>query len=155
MPTVSIILPTYNRTRWLKPAIDSVFAQTFGDWELVIGDDGSTEETRASLRGLESRKTKILWLSHSGNPSRVLPPGVRARLERGSWTPPPIFGYLAERGEVAWEEMERTFNLGVGFLFVWSSEVEVAAVDLLRGQGEAPWRIGTIEAGGERAVDWR
>ena len=91
----------------------------------------------------------------SGNLSRVLPPGVRARLERASWAPPPLFRYLAERGAVPWEEMERTFNLGVGFLFVWSPEAEVRAVGLLRAQGEAPWRIGTIEAGGERDVVWR
>jgi glycosyltransferase involved in cell wall biosynthesis len=71
MPTVSIILPTYNRTRWLKLAVDSVFAQTFTDWELIVADDGSSEETQAYVRGLESRKIKVLWLPHSGNPSRT------------------------------------------------------------------------------------
>jgi glycosyltransferase involved in cell wall biosynthesis len=71
MPTVSIILPTYNRTRLLRHAIDSVFAQTFTDWDLIIADDGSNEETRAYLRALESVRVRILWLEHSGNPSRV------------------------------------------------------------------------------------
>jgi GT2 family glycosyltransferase len=71
MSTVSIILPTYNRTRWLKPAIASVFAQTFTDWDLIVADDGSGEETRSYLRGLESPKVKVLWLTHSGNPSRA------------------------------------------------------------------------------------
>lgn len=71
MPTVSIILPTYNRTRWLELAVESVFAQTFTDWELVVADDGSSEETRAYLRGLEPRKVRVQWLPHCGNPSRI------------------------------------------------------------------------------------
>jgi glycosyltransferase involved in cell wall biosynthesis len=71
-PVVSIILPTFNRLKYLRPAIDSVFAQTLEDWELLIADDGSDEETRAYLRGLDSlHRVKLIWLSHSGNPSAV------------------------------------------------------------------------------------
>ena len=40
-PAVSIILPTFNRLKYLRLAVDSVFAQTFADWELLIADDGS------------------------------------------------------------------------------------------------------------------
>src|SRR6185503_18864604 len=71
IPTVSIILPTFNRTRWLEPAIDSVLGQTFADWELIIADDGSSEETQNYLRGIETQRIRILWLSHGGNPSRA------------------------------------------------------------------------------------
>lgn len=46
MPKVSIILPTYNRAYILNQAIDSVLAQSFTDWELIIVDDGSTDDTR-------------------------------------------------------------------------------------------------------------
>ena len=71
-PAVSIILPTFNRLKYLRLAIDSVFAQTLADWELLIADDGSDEETRAYLRGLENLpRVKVIWLSHSGNPSAV------------------------------------------------------------------------------------
>jgi len=71
-PAVSIILPTYNRRRWLELAVASVFAQTFTDWELIVADDGSDDETRAYLLGLESaRNVRIRRLAHSGNPSRV------------------------------------------------------------------------------------
>lgn len=46
MPYFSIILPTYNRAHFLPKAIESVLAQTFEDWELVIVDDGSTDNTK-------------------------------------------------------------------------------------------------------------
>jgi glycosyltransferase involved in cell wall biosynthesis len=46
MPFFSIILPTYNRAQFLPKAIDSVIAQTFVDWELIIVDDGSTDNTK-------------------------------------------------------------------------------------------------------------
>jgi glycosyltransferase involved in cell wall biosynthesis len=70
-PTVSVILPTYDRLPYLRLAVDSVFAQTFTDWELIVADDGSSEETTAYLRGLESPTVRVLFLARSGNPSRV------------------------------------------------------------------------------------
>jgi glycosyltransferase involved in cell wall biosynthesis len=70
--SVSIILPTFNRLDFLRPAIDSVFAQTFEDWELIIADDGSGEDTRNYLRTLDAPpRVKVIWLRHSGRPSVV------------------------------------------------------------------------------------
>ena len=48
-PTVSVIIPTYNRGWCLQEAIDSVLAQEFEDYELIVVDDGSTDETRTIL----------------------------------------------------------------------------------------------------------
>ncbi len=48
-PQVSVIIPTYNRASVIQRAIHSVFNQNFGDWELVIVDDGSTDNTRELL----------------------------------------------------------------------------------------------------------
>ncbi len=46
MPIVSIILPTYNREKFLPEAFAAIASQTFTDWELIIVDDGSTDGTR-------------------------------------------------------------------------------------------------------------
>lgn len=68
-PTVSIILPTYNRLAYLREAAASVFVQTYDDWEMIIADDGSSEETRAYLRAIADSRVTVLWLSHTGIPS--------------------------------------------------------------------------------------
>lgn len=49
MPKVSIVVPTYNRARYVTEAVDSVLSQTFLDYELIIIDDGSTDDTKDVL----------------------------------------------------------------------------------------------------------
>jgi len=70
--TVSVVLPTFNRLRYLRPAVESVYAQTFTDWELIIADDGSDPETRQYLQSLANHsRVTVVWLPHSGRPSIV------------------------------------------------------------------------------------
>jgi len=58
--------------RFLRPAIESVYGQTLTDWELIIADDGSAQETRTYLRSLtRDQRVSVLWLPHTGRPSMV------------------------------------------------------------------------------------
>jgi glycosyltransferase involved in cell wall biosynthesis len=71
-PEVSIVLPTFNRLPYLRPAVESVFAQTFRNWELIIADDGSDEETVAYVAGLANPpQVRVIGLPHTGNPGAV------------------------------------------------------------------------------------
>jgi phosphoribosylformylglycinamidine cyclo-ligase len=80
----------------------------------------------------------------AANLARVLPDGLEARIDRSSWTPAPIFALIAERGAVAPEEMERTFNLGIGMVAVVAACAAQAAVDELVARGVEAWVCGEI-----------
>jgi phosphoribosylformylglycinamidine cyclo-ligase len=81
------------------------------------------------------------------NIPRVLPEGLEARLTRASWPRDPLFTWLQQAGDIADEEMHRTFNCGIGMIAIVSPEHEQAALALLREHGETATRIGTIAAG--------
>jgi glycosyltransferase involved in cell wall biosynthesis len=69
-PHVSVLLPTFNRLEYMPKAIDSVFAQTFTDWELIIADDGSSGEALAYLRRIaETPRVRLIRFRHTGNPA--------------------------------------------------------------------------------------
>lgn len=76
-PVVSVILPAFNRLKHLCAAVESVLAQTFDDWELVIVDDGSDEPTRHFLGTLNDARVRTSLLRHTGIPSVVRNAGLR------------------------------------------------------------------------------
>lgn len=59
-PTVSVIVPTYNRADLLQRALDSVFAQTYRNFELIVIDDASTDNTDALLHGYPDPRLRVL-----------------------------------------------------------------------------------------------
>ena len=61
-PRVSIIIPTYNRVKMLEKSIESVFAQSYKDWELIIIDDASTDETEERMKQLSSREKSVRYM---------------------------------------------------------------------------------------------
>ena len=58
-PTVSVVMPAYNAADYLAEAIESVLAQTFGDFELIVINDGSTDRTREILASFERRDARV------------------------------------------------------------------------------------------------
>lgn len=61
MPTVSIIIPAYNASLYLRECVDSVVNQDFKDWELILVDDGSTDETVTICREYASSASNISY----------------------------------------------------------------------------------------------
>jgi glycosyltransferase involved in cell wall biosynthesis len=65
-PFVSIILPTYNRAHLLPRAVESVLSQTFPEWELIIWNDGSTDETVKILDAYHDPRIRTFSASNQG-----------------------------------------------------------------------------------------
>jgi glycosyltransferase involved in cell wall biosynthesis len=64
-PFFSVIISTYNRSEMLMIAVDSVLEQTFMDWELIIVDDGSTDNTRAAVIARNDTRIKYIYQQNS------------------------------------------------------------------------------------------
>jgi phosphoribosylformylglycinamidine cyclo-ligase len=115
---------------------------------------------RSYLAALEPllERDKIRALAHitgggfPGNIPRVLPPGLGARLRRGAWDLPALFRLIQKGGGVSDEEMERTFNLGIGMVVVVSPGDLHDVEHSLERRGEASHVIGSVVAGS--GVSW-
>jgi len=58
-PLISIIMPFYNAEAYVRQAVDSVFEQDYPHWELLLVDDGSTDNSSSIVRGYEDERVKI------------------------------------------------------------------------------------------------
>jgi glycosyltransferase involved in cell wall biosynthesis len=65
-PKVSICIPTFNRKDYLKETLDSVFAQTYKDYEIIIVDDGSTDGTEEMIKSA-GNKVRYFWQENAGD----------------------------------------------------------------------------------------
>ena len=75
-PFISVIIPTYNRSHCIAEAIDSVAGQSYKNHEIIVVDDGSTDDTARLLAGYDGRLT-ALRMQHAG-PSAARNAGIRA-----------------------------------------------------------------------------
>ena len=80
----------------------------------------------------------------ASNVARIVPDGLDAVLDRGSWRVPPIFRCVEDRGRISAEEMERTFNLGVGMVAVLPPEEADRALAVLAAKHVDAWVAGEI-----------
>jgi phosphoribosylformylglycinamidine cyclo-ligase len=115
---------------------------------------------RSYLAALEPllARDKIRALAHitgggfPGNIPRVLPVGLGARLNRGSWQIPQLFRLIQKGGSVSDAEMERTFNMGIGMIVVVSPSDLHDVEHSLERRGETSYVIGSVVAGS--GVSW-
>ena len=78
------------------------------------------------------------------NIPRILPQNVVAQLDAQTWTFPPLFRWLQEQGQVATEEMYRTFNCGIGMVVVVNQADADTTTKLLEAEGEQVYTLGVI-----------
>ena len=134
-PQVSVIIPTYNRAKLIREAVASVIAQSWPDWELIIVDDGSTDDTIAGLEALGERRLRVLAEPHCGHVARLR--NIGAKAARGE--------YLAFLdADDVWLPQKLELQLGAlaGRPGCWS----YAAHELLNTEGmRTPLRAGRFE----------
>ncbi|MEM9703549.1 MAG: AIR synthase-related protein, partial [Planctomycetota bacterium] len=78
------------------------------------------------------------------NVERILPKGLRLAVDPKGWPKPAVFDWLRDLGGVAEAEMNRVFNMGLGFVIVAAPEWADAICDRLVALGERPLRIGAV-----------
>jgi phosphoribosylformylglycinamidine cyclo-ligase len=81
------------------------------------------------------------------NLDRVLPQDLSAHVDRSTWDVPPEFRFVMERGGVARDEMDRTFNMGVGMIAVVEANSAEGIIGRLAQASRHAWRIGAVRAG--------
>ena len=82
----------------------------------------------------------------AANLARVLPTGLSATVDRGSWAVPAVFDVVRGLGQVPWSDLENTLNLGVGMVAVVGAEGADAALAKLAELGLPAWVLGTVSA---------
>ncbi|MGE5721360.1 MAG: phosphoribosylformylglycinamidine cyclo-ligase [Sphingomonadales bacterium] len=81
------------------------------------------------------------------NVPRVLPDGLHAHIDAGSWVQPRLMGFLQAQGNIQPDEMARTFNCGIGMAIVVAEADAQEITQALEEAGETVYRIGRIAAG--------
>jgi phosphoribosylformylglycinamidine cyclo-ligase len=132
---------------------------------LEIAGDASIDGVRASERLLAPTRiyakpvialmnaVAVKGLAHitgggiTENLPRILDDSLHAEIDTASWKRGALFDWLAEAGNIAIDEMRRTFNCGVGMIVVVDAAEVTAAIDILANAGESAWELGRIAAG--------
>lgn len=142
--------------------VRSVFEMTKESLDTYYDELGKTlgealiAPTRIYVKALKSIKNagvRVKGCSHiTGggfyeNVPRMLPEGVRAVIEKGSYEVPAVFKLLASKGDIAEEMMYNTFNMGLGMVIAVDPEDKEKAVAAIEAAGETAYVVGRIEEG--------
>ena len=107
--------------------------------------------------GADPADLRLRALSHvtggglAANLARVLPAGLIADVDRSGWVVPPVFDVVRRLGDVPWEDLEGTLNLGIGMVAVVAPEAADDAARLARRAGVPAWVLGTVHEAGHCA----
>jgi glycosyltransferase involved in cell wall biosynthesis len=125
-PTVSIIIPTYNRASFLRKAIQSVLQQTYRNFEIIVVDDGSTDDTLESIGEMHNRVT-YLYQAHKG---RSAARNYGIQVSKGEYI---AFldsddQYLPQKLELQIKFLEN--NPSLGMVYSWSLAIDEEGKEL-------------------------
>jgi phosphoribosylformylglycinamidine cyclo-ligase len=138
LPSSGLHTNGYSLARRILP--ETTWSSPMPDGEATIGDAllaihrSYLDDVRVLRRALRAEKGDVRALAHitgggwEGNVPRTLPDGLGVDVDLGSWPVPAIFTLLQQRGDIADEEMVRTFNLGIGMTAVVPEALADAAL---------------------------
>ena len=139
MPTVSVVVPSYNHARFLSKRVESILAQTFQDFELILLDDCSTDESRAILSqyGGDPRVRIEFNEANSGNTFKQWNKGVRMATGKYIW--------IAESDDYADERLlerlvrilEEDARVGLAYCRSWSVDEDDRRLNLTQPEVDA------------------
>jgi phosphoribosylformylglycinamidine cyclo-ligase len=141
LPSSGLHTNGYSLARRILPP--ETWSRPMPDGERTIGEAllephrSYLDDVRILRRAVRERGSDLGALAHitgggwEGNVPRTLPPGVGIEVDTGSWPVPPIFTLLQQTGDIADEEMARTFNLGIGMTVILPADRADAALDVL------------------------
>jgi len=142
----SLVRKVFASVGWALDRQVAEFGRTLGE-ELL-------EPTRVYARDLltltRTGGIDIHALSHvtggglAANLARVLPQGAFARVDRSTWTPPAVFEVVCELGQVPVADLERTLNMGIGFVAVLPEAQADMAIATLKPLGIDAWLLGQV-----------
>ncbi|MFW0757220.1 glycosyltransferase family 2 protein [Pseudomonas sp. H11T01] len=119
-PLVSIVAPCYNAQKYLKDAIDSIFAQDYPNFEVIVVDDGSTDNSVAMLKQLQQTYDFQLYLQQNQGVSAALNHGLK--YAKGTYVSTPDLDdiMLPESVRIRAEYLDKNPNVGcVGALIIY------------------------------------
>ena len=101
-PTVSVIIPTYNRAHLIGRAIQSVLNQTYQDFEVIVVDDGSTDNTEEVIKEYQEQDRRIRYIRHEKNKGGSAARNTGIKLAKGKY-----IGLLDDDDEWLPEKLEK------------------------------------------------
>ncbi|MBO4599977.1 MAG: glycosyltransferase family 2 protein, partial [Bacteroidales bacterium] len=139
MPLFSIIMPLYNKAPYVRKAVESVVGQTYGDWELIIVDNGSTDGSGEIVTGIIDSRIRIVRLEDNIGPGGARNHGVALSdapyicfLDADDWWEP---SFLEEMAGLI-ERHPDAGIYGTGYFIVKNEKKRVAPIGVEGGFSE-------------------
>lgn len=123
MPKVSVIIPTHNRPQLIGRAINSVLVQTFKDFEILVVDDASTDNTRQVVKQIKDER--IILISHQENKGGSAARNTGIKMARGEY-----IAFLDDDDEWIPTKLEKQMRFfercrrNVGLIYSWAKIID-------------------------------